>query len=393
MTNDSAKKLKREHNKPGEAMRIVCLLLTLLFSQLVWSVAVTSSNLELNGVAETLMTEYQLPSVSLALGRDEVVVFTEAVGYADINRRISATTKTQYSVASIAKPMTAMAMLKLVSQNNIALSDSVGKYINLDSDLDDITLGQLASHTSGIAHVTEARYALEFEDPTDHASPQEVLFTFTSEPLLFEHGSAFHYSSNGYILLSAVMELATKKSFMKLLNDTVFVAFDMTSTTLDISKSTPNEASYYMSYEAEKGYSPSPAKRDRSFLFGAGGFLSTPSDMVKFARSTYDHNFLKKEPRNLIYAPATLSNASVSEGSYSIGWQVGTLTLEAGRDVIKLTHAGLVEGAAAAYLVVVPQCKQSLSFATNYAPNNIWKIYDKLDKLLKENLDTSLCDE
>ena len=61
---------------------------------------------------EELQSQYNLPSLSVAIGLGNEVVFAEAVGYADIGAAKDATSQTQYSVGSLAKPMTGIALAK-----------------------------------------------------------------------------------------------------------------------------------------------------------------------------------------------------------------------------------------------------------------------------------------
>ncbi|MEM6544743.1 MAG: hypothetical protein AAF680_07550, partial [Pseudomonadota bacterium] len=74
-----------------------------------------------------------------------------------------------------------------------------------------------------------------------------------------------------------------------------------------------------------------------------------------------------------------------------LGWRVGSIQSESTRQWLTLEHAGLMEGAATAYLLVVPECQQSLAFATNFVPSALWELFAEARSLLRLTLDESLC--
>lgn len=277
---------------------------------------------------KNLKGDYKLPSLSLAVGVGDEIVFAEAIGYRDVGTGKKASAATQYSVGSFAKPMTGIALAKLIDMGSINLEAPVSDYVGTPAYTNTFTVRELASHVAGIPHDTAEREVMEFVDVGDHKSPFEVFSIFSSHPLMFEPGTEFEYSSNGYILLSAVIESAAATNYVDFLSSTVWSAFGMTSTELDTSfAGKEHEATYYAEITVDNGHVQSESNRDRSFLFGGGGFISTPSDLVRMARATYHVDFLSAKSKQEMLTPTKLRNGETNPDRYSLGWRVGAIQL------------------------------------------------------------------
>ncbi|WP_445363815.1 serine hydrolase domain-containing protein [Microbulbifer sp. ANSA003] len=343
-------------------------------------------------VAE-LKKEYNLPSLSVAIGLDNRVAFAQAVGLADIEKGLEADTSTQYSVGSLAKPMTGLAVARLVTKGKLDLQYPVSKYVERPHYTRLFSVAELAAHTAGVPHDTPERDLAEFSNVKDHQHPLDAFYVFDKHPLLFEPGTEYRYSSNGYILLSAVVEQASKKGYVDYLSSEFWDYLGMKATELDTSfAGHENEAAYYSSTSKESVHVKSTTKRDRSFLFGGGGFISTPSDLVRMAQATYENGFLSTDALQALSVPLKLRNGEINKEKYSLGWRVGGINLgEQDKPWLVLHHGGVTDDAATAYLLVVPECKASIAFATNYVPEKFWRMRGRMASILKEYLDVERC--
>ena len=343
----------------------------------------------------TLQEQYNLPSLSLAISLDNKIVFADAIGYADVERKKRATVNTQYSVGSLAKPMTGIALAKLVDLNKVSLNSPVSNYVKKPDYTNAFTVKELASHIAGVPHDTPERDIAEFVNFKDHKSPFDAFYVFDSHPLLFKPGTDFKYSSNGYVLLSAVIEQAANMNFVEFLQTSLWSEYGMEDTELDTSFAGKEEATYYSEYNNEGKYVRSSANRDRSFLFGGGGFISTPIDLVKMSQATYSEKYLSAKARQAIYTPTRLNNGEVNSDKYSLGWRVGAIKLNKNEEQtwIVLHHGGVTDNASTAYLLVIPECKATIAFATNYVPEKFWRMRGKMAEILKSYVDVSHCNK
>jgi CubicO group peptidase (beta-lactamase class C family) len=343
---------------------------------------------------QLLKQQYKLPSLSLSININNKLVFSDAVGYADINERKKATVDTQYSVGSLAKPMTGIALAKLVDLDKVSLDSLVSQYIKQPVYTDSFTVRELASHIAGIPHDTPERDEAEFVNIKDHKSPFDAFYVFSSHLLLSSPGTEYKYSSNGYILLSAIIEQAAKMNYVDFLKSSLWSKFGMESTELDTSfAGIQHEATYYSDYNTDGKYVQSTKNRDRSFLFGGGGFISTPTDLTNMAQAIYSDNYLSSQTRQAIYTPTKLRNGEVNSDKYSLGWRVGSIKLndDDNHAWTVLHHGGVTDKASTAYLLVIPECKASIAFATNYIPNKFWRMRPKMAEILKSYINVAEC--
>ena len=328
-----------------------------------------------------LQQQYNLPSLSIAISIDDKIVFANAIGYADIEKNRLATVDTQYSVGSLAKPMTGIALIKLVDSNKVSLNSPVSEYVKKPDYTYSFTIKELASHIAGVPHDTPERDIAEFINTKNYFSPFEAFGVFDNHSLLFEPGTDYKYSSNGYILLSAVIEQAANMNYVDFLKSSLWTKLDMKSTEHDTSfAGRKEEATYYAEFTDSSKHVKSSSKRDRSFLFGAGGFISTPTDLVKMSKATYSENYLSTESRKLFFTPTNYKNGEMNTDKYSIGWRVGAIKLnnEDESTWLALHHGGVTDNASTAYLFVIPECKAAIAFTTNYVPDKFWRMRGKM---------------
>jgi CubicO group peptidase (beta-lactamase class C family) len=183
-----------------------------------------------------------------------------------------------------------------------------------------ITPRHLLTDTSGIRHYIDFEEAIgaagceaqkaslemkRMEDTissytryTDVIAP---LDTFKNDPLLFKPGSDWDYSSFGYRLLACVLQGASNKSYVALMKKLVFEPAGMNDTVPDDAWAIiPNRVT---GYRIERGKTIRRADmRDVSENLPAGGYLSTSSDLVKFAIA-FDTDLLSEESKRLMSSP------------------------------------------------------------------------------------------
>ncbi|MCW8092731.1 serine hydrolase domain-containing protein [Alteromonas sp. ASW11-130] len=329
--------------------------------------------------------QYQLPSLSLAISLDDKVVFADAVGFADIESKKKASVQTQYSVGSLAKPMTGLAVARLIDSNKLHIDNSVADYLTDYPQYNQISIKQLASHTAGISRPWEERNNREFESPRDHASPFESIGLVSDKPLKFTPGTSFQYTSMGYVVLSAVIETTAQQPYTDYMTKQVFAPLGMHSTVLDDSSAgKQSEATYYSKKIDESTFELAVSKRDRSFLFGGGGYISSPSDLVKMAKAFSGSHFISEDTQSLLLTPVKMNNGEINPQGYSIGWRVKQIEdpIIENKKVTVIHHGGITHKASTAFIVIIPEYRAALAYATNTDPKDFWKAREESIALL-----------
>ncbi|MCZ6643384.1 MAG: serine hydrolase [Gammaproteobacteria bacterium] len=259
------------------------------------------------------------PGISIAVGVDQQIVWSEGFGYANVEHRTPVTTLTKFRIGSVSKPMTAIAMAQLYEQGLVDFDAPIQDYLTSFpvKEKGKVTLRLLASHRAGIRH-----YLSDGSDNfiTDHYdNVLDALDIFSSDPLLFVPGERFSYSSYGYNLISAVIQEASGQEFISLMRDRVWGPLKLLDTVAD-----------HTDYIIENRASPYTRRSDRqlrnapfvdnSYKWAGGGFLSTPSDLVRFGFGVFHGGIIKEETLQLLLAPPELPDGTVADQNYGLGW-------------------------------------------------------------------------
>lgn len=139
---------------------------------------------------------------------------------------------TIFLLASITKPMTAIAMMVLADRGELTLQDPVHKFIPefTDGDRKDITIKDILCHTSGLPDQLPENVELRKR----HAPLEEFVERAIKTPLLFKPGAEQKYQSMGLLLASEVAQRITNKPFRDFLKEVVFTPLGMQHSALGL---------------------------------------------------------------------------------------------------------------------------------------------------------------
>ncbi|QIE58766.1 serine hydrolase [Rasiella rasia] len=251
-------------------------------------------------------------NAALAVGitKGDKIIYARTFGYANIEKGLKADLNTVFHIASVSKPFTAAAVVKLIQQGKLKLDDKiidiVPEFKMKGDNYKNITVKQILTHTSGIPrHVTVDDWNNPVYGPT---APLKNLNHARDFELDFEPGSKFNYSNSGIDILGIVISRASGMTFEDYVKKHILLPAGMTQTHyLKPKDSLPTNWAEAYSYglETEK-WSPFPYTEN---CFPSGGVHASLTDMCKWGMmhvgkgSFNDYNVLDKEHFELMVIP------------------------------------------------------------------------------------------
>ena len=260
----------------------------------------------------SVMAEHGVPGAALAVTRNSRLVYARGFGLADRGRRQAVQPTALFRIASVSKPLTAVAVLQLVERGELKPSDKVFDVLKFkphlekgakpDPRLADVTVLHCLRHAGGwdrgkafdpmFRSVRIAR-ALGVEPP---AEPRQIIRFMMGQPLQFDPGTGYAYSNFGYSLLARVIEVVSGQPYEQYVCEHALKPIgikDMRIGKTLLSGRAPNEVRYY----AHKGGRGPAVLGDRLGKsvprpYGAfyvegfdahGGWLASAPDLVRFA--------------------------------------------------------------------------------------------------------------
>lgn len=258
----------------------------------------------------------QFPGLSVSVGIDGQIIWAEGFGWADLEQRVPVRTTSRFRVGSVAKPMTAALLGLLYEEGKIDLDVTVQTYVaNFPEKEYPITIRQLAGHLAGIRHYQGD----EFLNSVYYATVSAGLPIFADDPLLFEPGTRYSYSSYAWNLLSAVIENVSSESFLEQMQSQVFEPLGMLDTTADQNEMIIADRVRPYVRDDDGKFRNAPHV-DNSYKWAGGGFLSTAADLVKFGLAHMAPGFLEAETLDEWFTSQRIADGE--ETGYGIGWSV-----------------------------------------------------------------------
>lgn len=224
--------------------------------------------------------EDPLPGYAGAVGIGDRIVYSGGAGLADLGDGRAATPQTRFRIYSTAKSMGAVAAMRLSESGKLDLDARVSTYLkDLPAHIGVVTVRQILAHRSGIRHYREGEW--DRVSNSNCTAPKEALSAFINDPLEFEPGSDYKYTTFGYVLLSAVLEAAAGQPFDELVHYTIFKPAGMTATAIEGRPIPGHDVAAFYDRSDAGAFSPT-AGVDASCKFFGGGLVSTAEDMVRF---------------------------------------------------------------------------------------------------------------
>ena len=238
-------------------------------------------------------------SGNILIAHDVKIAYERSFGKADYEKNVPNTPETKFQLASVTKDFTRVMVLQLAERKKLSLKDNLGKYLDgFSAEANKVTLEQLLDFTSGFGDYHNTAEFQQYQGTT--MVVKDILPIIRKERLLFEPGTRFRYSNSGYVLLGAIIERVTGKTYLEALHELILDPLNLKSTSMNgYAEPMPGIATGYLTNELGSLRNNSEWQVAGG---GDGGIYSTTHDLLAFFSSVFYDNRLLADSSKLIYA-------------------------------------------------------------------------------------------
>lgn len=229
---------------------------------------------------QTFMSQSQVVGMSVAIIKNDQVVFSRGYGDASIGER-KASEKTIYRLGSVSKPVTAVIAMSLVESGKLDLDSDIRKWApEFPEKGDRVTARHILTHTSGIRHYAGGNEA----GITKTYTQADAIKLFGNSDLLFRPGTKRSYSTHAFTVLARALEVAGGTSFEKQVDE---IARRGKAATLKCERldQIPGDRSKLYGYDSVGKPTEYKVPENNSWKFAGGGMESSAPDLATFANN------------------------------------------------------------------------------------------------------------
>lgn len=281
------------------------------------------------------LADHHLFNGSILVAQQGQVIYQRSAGYADTRRRVEHADTTAFNLASLSKPLTAIAVLQLVERKKLRLDDPLVRYFP-DFIYPTVTIRHLLTHTSGLPVLERQEEAYIRAHPNELISNRLAYQHLIEQKhaLLFPAGDKWGYNNTNYILLAMLVEKVSRQPFAVYMKQQVFKPAGMSNTYVR-QAGMPNTIRYTRPTMYFTRYLNVDSLDHQQFntyyqlgsTSGPNNVISTIQDLWAFDRAFFTGKLIGKPLMALAFAPVILNNGQAyrvgsSTRSYGLGWTI-----------------------------------------------------------------------
>ncbi len=227
---------------------------------------------------------------SVAVSRNGEIIYTRSVGFADVENKLKANENSKYRIGSISKTFTTILVMKAIEEKKLELNQTIDKYFPAIKNAGKITVSNLLYHRSGIHSFTDDKEYLDWN--TQPKTEKEMLEIIVKGGSDFEPDSKSVYSNSNFVLLTFIVEKSLGKPYKVLVDELIAKPAGLKNTSLGGKIDSKNNECKSYKFTGEWN---TETETDFSIPLGAGGIVSTPTDLVKFSDALFGGKLVSQE--------------------------------------------------------------------------------------------------
>ncbi len=269
-----------------------------------------------NHLLNELVTKHNAIGVVAGISQGDSILWKSSNGYMDRKNNIKATIKMRTRIASISKPMTAIAVMQLFEKGLIHLDEPIQTYIKEYPNVstDKMTVRHLLNHSSGIKGYASAK---EAETRKNYNTLTDAMNVFKDRELHAEPGEEYHYTTYGYVVLGVLIERVSGESFEAYMEKNIWNKAGMNSTGVEHYSETYQNKTQLYSKRKNGKVKHIKKGNNLSNRIPGGGFYSTLEDILMFGQAVLNNTLIKEETFKMMLEDNGLKNDG---NPYGLGW-------------------------------------------------------------------------
>jgi D-alanyl-D-alanine carboxypeptidase len=347
---------------------------------------------KIDSLVQTLINSKKSLGFMLGIKEQDKKPFLKEYGQTDLATKKAVTNNSEFRIASVTKPITAVAVMTLIENGKLKLSDTISKFFADFPNGDKITIYQLLSHTSGIPNWWEGE--MPKDEPKDFPMCKQphLYLAKMKTASFFEPGTKHCYSNSGFVLLGEIIEMVSGMSYGDYLKKNIFAKANMKHTEVEYKPNT--NKNWVKGYKQNNPSDTTFSDPDiYTMPFAAGCLRSNSADMINFLDALYKEKLVKKSTLELMTKYAETKNgipvydalffpnnftpppppSHVKKYGYGLGFNLMEIY-----DTPIVWHSGGIAGFNS-ILIYIPKSKTKIVFLSN-TENGIMPIWEDLQK-------------
>lgn len=288
----------------------------------------TSADLRLiQSKIEAYRTKHRIPGLSIALTKDGRLVYAAGFGEADTSTGEEVNPSHLFRIASVSKPITAVAIMKLIEEGKLSLDQKVfgpdsllgARYATPPDKkkIESITVRQILAHTSGLPTNDSGDPIME---KLDFTHDQLIDWALATKALKSNPGSVWAYSNFGYLVLGRIVEQVTGQSYEAYVRDNLLSPAGITRMQIggnSLAERKPGEVVYYPA----RSYNLNVRRFDSH-----GGWIATPIDLMRFIVRVdglpTKPDILSAASHAIMTTKSGIKDKKGVDFNFGLGWQI-----------------------------------------------------------------------
>ncbi len=359
-----------------------------------------------------IMADYHVPGGAFAMAKDGRLVHARGYGLACTDSGQAVQPDSLFRIASVSKPVTAVAILKLVEEGRLNLNDRAFDILDhlqplagqeVDPRIHDITIRHLLEHSAG----WDRRRSFDPIDsrlPAEHLPAEErpancaaIIRFMLGRRLDFAPGTRHAYSNLGYCVLSQVIEEVTGQAYESYVQGEVLAPIGIERMRIGgslLDKRFDGEVCYYdyagavdkrSLFPDEPMFVPQPyGSMNLQAAAASGGWIASAVDLVRFVLTVDGRSsppdILQPETIRLMTTRSDLPDWQDSDYYYALGWEVSA---DGTRDI--WSHDGAMPGTRS--LLAVTSDGYAVALVFNSAPKRGGEFMQEVVDAIRQTVD------